>query len=342
MPVTLQQIAEAAGVSRGTVDRALNNRGRIRPEVAERIKNVARQMGYQPSRAGRALAMAKRQIKIGVILQYAETPFMQQVLAGVRAAKTEVESFGGIVEIHEIESVDSGKAAEYMRKFHEEGVRGIALSPSEDQTLKELIDTYVQEDHIPVVTLNADLEDTRRLCFVGQDTFRSGQTAAGLMGELTGGEGKIAVISGHTANPGLNNRRKGFEQEIHRSYPRIQLLDTRYSYDDEAVSAKIMEELMGQHPDLTGIYIAGHGVGGVCQTLKKAGKDKSLRVIANDFLEENIKWLREGTVDFLIGQDGYVQGHAPVMILFHLLFDNQPPKRELQYTEIVIKTRYNI
>ncbi len=45
MAVTLQQIAEAAGVSRGTVDRALNNRGRIRPEVEEKIKKIAREMG---------------------------------------------------------------------------------------------------------------------------------------------------------------------------------------------------------------------------------------------------------------------------------------------------------
>ena len=67
MAVTLQQIAEAAGVSRGTVDRALNNRGRIRPEVEEKIKKIAQEMGYQPSRAGRALAMAKRKIRIGVI-----------------------------------------------------------------------------------------------------------------------------------------------------------------------------------------------------------------------------------------------------------------------------------
>ena len=36
MAVTIQQIAEKAGVSRGTVDRALNNRGRINPEVAKR------------------------------------------------------------------------------------------------------------------------------------------------------------------------------------------------------------------------------------------------------------------------------------------------------------------
>ena len=36
MAVTIQQIAEQAGVSRGTVDRALNHRGRINPEVAEK------------------------------------------------------------------------------------------------------------------------------------------------------------------------------------------------------------------------------------------------------------------------------------------------------------------
>ena len=44
MAVTMQQIADLAGVSRGTVDRALNDRGRIRPEVAEKIK-VARGYG---------------------------------------------------------------------------------------------------------------------------------------------------------------------------------------------------------------------------------------------------------------------------------------------------------
>lgn len=37
MAGTIRQIAQLAGVSRGTVDRALNRRGRISPEVAERI-----------------------------------------------------------------------------------------------------------------------------------------------------------------------------------------------------------------------------------------------------------------------------------------------------------------
>ena len=52
MRVTLNQIAEAAGVSRGTVDRALNHRGRINPEVAERILRIAKEMGYRRNLAG--------------------------------------------------------------------------------------------------------------------------------------------------------------------------------------------------------------------------------------------------------------------------------------------------
>ena len=67
-----------------------------------------------------------------------------------------------------------------------------------------------------------------------------------------------------------------------------------------------------------------------------------MHVVANDFLKENKKWLEEGTLNFLIGQESRVQGHAPVMILFRKLFDNEDPKEEFQYTEILIKTKYNI
>ena len=44
MAVTIKQIAEAAGVSRGTVDRALNNRSGINPEVAKRVREIAAEL----------------------------------------------------------------------------------------------------------------------------------------------------------------------------------------------------------------------------------------------------------------------------------------------------------
>ena len=50
MAGTIKEIAERAGVSRGTVDRALNNRGRIKPEVAERIMAIAKELDYHSNR----------------------------------------------------------------------------------------------------------------------------------------------------------------------------------------------------------------------------------------------------------------------------------------------------
>ena len=47
-------------------------------------------------------------------------------------------------------------------------------------------------------------------------------------------------------------------------------------------------------------------------------------------------------IQFLLGQDAYIQGYSPVMILFNELFDGREPEKELQYTEIVIKTKYNL
>lgn len=113
-------------------------------------------------------------------------------------------------------------------------------------------------------------------------------------GEMTGGNGQVAIISGQVANPGLISRQKGFTTEIKESFPGIEIVDIRYSYDDEWVASKIVEEFLELYPELTGIYITGHGVKGVCQTLQKLGKDKTMHVIANDFLEENLKWLKEG------------------------------------------------
>ena len=60
MGVTLQQIAEKAGVSRGTVDRALNDRGRIKPEVAEKIKKIAEEMGCTAATVATGLSRLRR------------------------------------------------------------------------------------------------------------------------------------------------------------------------------------------------------------------------------------------------------------------------------------------
>lgn len=95
MAVTLKQIAEIAGVSRGTVDRALHDRGRVSPEVAERVRRIAEELGYHPNAVGQALARSRKQIKIGIIVQSAETPTMKIVVEGAEQAARALQKQGG-------------------------------------------------------------------------------------------------------------------------------------------------------------------------------------------------------------------------------------------------------
>ena len=341
MAVTLQQIAEAAGVSRGTVDRALNNRGRINAEVADRIRKIAGEMGYQPNRAGRALAMSKRSITIGVIIQAANTPFMEKVIEGAEDAKAEVERLGADVIIRRIDDFDAGKAVAAMYELKEKGCNGIAVVPVDDEKLKATVDELADAD-IPVITFNSDIEESKRLCFVGQDTYQSGRVAAGLMADILPASGKVLVISGYPAAYGHKNRTKGFLKEFAMLREDMQVLDVQYAFDDNRMAEMITNGMLKEYEDLTGIYLAASGVQGVCKALNDLGLADKVKVISNDLTAQNVQYLEEGKIRFLIGQDGYRQGYEPVMILFEKIFDGKEPEKEFAYTEIVIKTKYNL
>ena len=64
--VTITDIAKACGVSRATVSKALNGAPDIKAETIERIRECARELGYHPNAAARALKMG-RSYNIGVL-----------------------------------------------------------------------------------------------------------------------------------------------------------------------------------------------------------------------------------------------------------------------------------
>ncbi len=341
MPVTLQQIAEAAGVSRGTVDRALNHRGRIRPEVSEKIQKIAKDMGYQPSLAGRALVMSKRKFKIGMIIHSMDTPFMKEVADGAEEARAEVESLGTTVDIYPVNGVNVDEITDLLQKMIRDQYSGIALAGVDDSGLRQLVNQCVEEYHIPVVTFNGDMPNTRRMCYVGQDTRQSGRAAAGLMGEIIS-EGQVVAIAENRSNAGTNFRVAAFQETLNQNFPDLEILDTKYAYGDNWVSEQVTNVLLLENPQLRGIYVAGSGVAGVCKSLESHGVGNRIKVIANDYLEENVYWLKQGVIRFLIGQEAHAQGYNPIKLLFNQLMDQPGSIEELNYETIQIKMKYNI
>lgn len=64
---TIKEIAEKAGVSIGTVDRVLHNRGMVNAQTKERVETVMKELNYRPNQVAQGLAVMKKKLKIGFL-----------------------------------------------------------------------------------------------------------------------------------------------------------------------------------------------------------------------------------------------------------------------------------
>lgn len=340
MAGTIREIAERAGVSRGTVDRALNKRGRINPEVAERIYKIANEIGYVPKKQKNAAV--KRPVKIGVVTQLAKASFMIQIKKGIEEAGKELMSRNVELLLEECMTVNEEEQLKAIDRLVNQGVAGIAIMPVECEKIRETLNELIKMKDTPVVTFNSDIVGTKRSCFVGQDNKKSGRTAAGLMGILTGGQGKILAITGYFGNSVNSMRVEGFAEELKRTFPELELIGVQSSFDESAEVEKIIVNALGVFPDLKGVVVFSGGQAGVQKAFQKLRLEKRPHVIIYDLTSENVKALEAGIADFLIDQNGYMQGYRSLFILADIIQNKQKAAEEFLFTDIIIKTKYNL
>lgn len=340
MAGTIRQIAQLAGVSRGTVDRALNHRGRINPEVAERIWKIAEELDYQPGKR-KSEAETSEELKIGVITQMVESSFMIQIHEGIQDIERELKDRGVVLKIQDIISVNEEEQLKAIDELEKQGIDGLAIMPVECDSVRVRLNRLIEERQIPVVTFNSDIVGTKRKCFVGLDNRKSGCAAAGLMGMLTRGCGKILVITGFFTNSVNNLRVEGFIEEVKHSYPNMELLGVQGSSGDAKEVEQIIVNTMEREPDLAGIFVASMGQGGVCAAFEKLNLQKRPYVIVYDITEENVAALKSDTFDFLIDQEGYMQGYRAIRLIYEYLTQRKELKPEMMFTDIKIITKYN-
>ena len=80
--ITIEDVAQAAGVSRQTVSRAINDQRGINPQTRKRVLEVAQRMGYRPSSIARGLAR-QRTRTLGLVMPNVDNPFFSSIARGV-------------------------------------------------------------------------------------------------------------------------------------------------------------------------------------------------------------------------------------------------------------------
>ncbi len=341
MPITSKQIAELANVSRGTVDRALNNRGGVRPEVSLRIKKIAEELGYVPNSAASALAKSNRETPVGIVMPASGNIHIEDIKSGFLDIAEEYAEYGITFLFKYVKSGEPAQQIEAMDALITQGVKGILITPSDDAEVIQKI-TTLTENNIPVITFHTDISYGKRLCYIGHNYFKSGATAEGLLAAFTSKSAKVAVIKGSKSELGQDLRIKGFLHNREKFGHNIEIVKILDNTEDDIESYLATKNLMLQFPQTDAIFLTGSGVYGCSKALKELNLAEKIIVIASNDLPQTLELLIEGVVNATICESSYEQGYISAKILCNYLTKKIYPESDKFLIPVDIKIRENI
>jgi LacI family transcriptional regulator len=337
---TQKQIAELLGISQGTVDRALHSRGGINRETEQLVKQTAAALNYKTNKLAHLLKTGK---KLDIALVAPRDNLFAKVKEGVEAFRSYIVHDFVNATWYETKGFDTNKQIEILVSLISRGIDAIGLAPADPYQLTPWIDRAVDRN-IPVVTINTDAPESKRLCYIGLDHYLAGRIAGELLGKFMKGEGKIIYISGFMDAYSQNRRLAGFESIIQESFPRMEIAGLYHNDRNTADQAyEITREALTSHGAENFGYVitSGNGAEGVVRALEEIQSNNIVPKVCFDFLPKNIELLKSGHVSAVIGEDPFSQGFQTTKCLFEHCVEKQTPPQSI-HTNVSVGLMGNI
>jgi LacI family transcriptional regulator len=323
---TLFDIAEALGISTGTVHRALHDHPGVNAMTKSRVQQMARTLGYRPNLAARLLS-SQRNLKISVNTLKGTTSFWDEVRAGIVEESQSASLENLDLEFRTYPRLGEGEEEAFQAALRAK-VDGIIIFSSRPEKLRTWI-RRASRIRIPVMCVSTDAPNSGRLAVVSIDALASGALAADLMGRFLRGRGKVAVTLSDLQINEHAEKYAGFEKTLHDLYPKMPLLAPLEDHDIEPEAYRKCRQLLQSHPDLAGIYVTTEASIPVIDAAREAGLLNKLTIITTDLFPGLVPQIRSGAVVATIYQRPRTQGRMAFRVLREFLAEGECPSYQV-------------
>jgi len=260
---------------------------------------------------------------VGVVPKGANHIFWQTVHAGAIKAAQE---YGFDIEWNAPAlEVDSSRQIEIVESMVNRRLAGIVLAPVDKQALVGAVERAARLG-IPVSIFDSAIDTESRISYVATDNTEAGRMAARRLGEVLGGRGKVAVIGFMPGSASTMERESGFQEEIRKLYPEIEIVAVQYGMADRARAMAVTENVLTAYPDLAGIFADNESSSaGAVQALKSRGAQR-VKMVAFDASEQLLADLRGGIIDSIVVQNPFRMGYESTRAVGLHLSGRQPSR----------------
>jgi len=342
LKATIKSVADAAGVSRGTVDRVLNGRPHVKPVTKAKVLEALRSLDYVPNWAAKALAFQDSKKKIAVVMPRLESEaFISEIYKGIRQARNELQQFG--IEVVDIQCKDRMKdtqasAEEYIQIFDSlvnQGICGLVTYSTDHPLIRDKVNE-ISARGIPVITVNSDISNCRRKCFVGDDEYKNGRIAADVLLKCIDPASDILAITASYKYYSSKARIEGFcaklsEQNVCEGQYKVHECFNSY----ELTYEKVSEELR-HNPRIRSVYMSTENVLGCIDAVKNAHLPYKIAIVCHGPASSYKEHVINEDITFLLAQNLFVQGYRSLMLMKDIIFFNKMPRNEYEQSIPVI------
>jgi LacI family transcriptional regulator len=340
----IKDIARIAGVSIGTVDRVIHNRGEVAEKTKQVVLNILKETNYSPNLMAQVLKTKKR-IRLVSLLPAAskDNSFWKKHNAGIKKALDELDPFPvSLTQLtFDIQSEEDFQSkTKIVTDINPDGVLFAPIFMSQSVALC----TQLHNLKIPFVFIDGYLENIDFLGYIGEDIFQSGRVAGQLVDMISPEKSDILIvtIARNIRNVHhLSKRTEGFLSYFKNQGRNV---GEKILLNIPDPSSKTVEEYIDnalvKNPKIRSIFITGSRSYLIATYLQKK-RIKSIELVGYDLLESNVKYLKTGITRFLIGQRPDEQAYKGVKKLFEYLSLHKIPDK-IEYLPVDIVTSENV
>lgn len=338
---TIKDVARLAGVSIGTVDRVLHNRGRVSATNKAAVERAVESLHYRPSQVARALSIRRQNLKIGVSCPFVEQDFWTDACQGIEYATQNLQKFGVEVILDKYQSYDAAAQLQSIHRLLPHNIQGLVIVPARDNA-QMLNDTI--PNHIPFCTVVDDCPQSRRLFHVGPNDYASGRALAKQAMLYRPTDLKAAIIAPNINLEGTVQRVAGFRDKFIEDNLSDALLcicdidgqTEKLSYEN--IYEKTLE-LIKVYPDLNAIYVTNGLTQWVAAALIAAGKQKDVYVFGHEYTNMTKEFLESGSITAIIYQKPANQWNLAIQLLFEYILGEREILESNINTECLLITK---
>lgn len=326
-----KDIARQAGVGTATVERVLNGRGGVRPELVEKVVIAARGLNYP-----RMLPDTHRGLmRVDVLMVRPETTFYRRLS---RAFEQISHSIDPLIVVHRT-FVEETSPKDIARAISQSDYprAGLVLAVPNSPAVKAAVDEVAAMGTPVVHVVTRASED--HVEFVGIDNYAAGRTAAHFICRMSKAEGPVVALC-HPIYQVHHDRVRGFS-DYFRDHPgpiRFEWLG--FTRDEELFSAETLSMALQKYRNLVGLYNAGGANSALIEVLRRSGRGRDILFIGHELTDYTRVALGEGIMDVVLDQAPEAQAQRALDIVLRRigLTEIEPDRNPIRFITITAES----